>query len=149
MRVGDGEGGRQRGRARRRRETALRVCRGGAARQRGAAPRVGEEGRVGDGHGEERRWRGWEHRGRTTRFGGKRLSALEGDEAYIKRPPFVTVRITNRDKSPFNLRSYYEPRLKAPLLSLVASRPVTKGAFRAGCPEGEFSPFCHDWCYHP
>jgi hypothetical protein len=39
---------------------------------------------------------------------------------------------------------------KGPLVSRrIASRPVTKGAFRAGCPEGEFSPFSPGWCYHP
>jgi hypothetical protein len=47
MRVGEGR--RRHGRACWRWETTLRSCRGGAAR------RVGEEGRIGDGHGEERR----------------------------------------------------------------------------------------------
>jgi hypothetical protein len=83
------------------------------------------------------------------RFGGKRLSALEGDEAYTEPPPFVTVHITNGDKRPFSLGSYYEPRLKTPLLSRVASRPVTKRGISRGMPEDEFSPFCHGWCYHP
>jgi hypothetical protein len=84
------------------------------------------------------------------RFGGKWLSAdLEGDGAYIEPRPFVTGHIYNHDKRPFSLGSYYDPRLKAPLLSRVASRPVTKGAFRAECPEGEFSPFSLGWCYHP
>jgi hypothetical protein len=45
MRVGDGEGGRRRGRARWRRETALRACRGGAACRGKVARRVGEEWR--------------------------------------------------------------------------------------------------------
>jgi hypothetical protein len=72
---------------------------------------------------------------------GKQLSALEGDGAYIEPPPFVMVRITNRDKRPFSLGSYYEPRLKAPLLSRVASRLVTKGAFRVGCLKANFHPF--------
>jgi hypothetical protein len=120
--------------------------------------RVGEERR-----GASRRRRG-AHRGRARRgeaavrtgasrkndaIGGKRLSAEEGDGAYTEPPPFVMVRITNRDKRPFSLGLYYERRLKAPLLSRVTSRPVTKGAFHEGMPEGEFSPFCHGWCYHP
>jgi hypothetical protein len=42
--------------------------------------------------------------GEERRFGGKRLSAdLEGDGAYIEPQPFVTGRITNRDKRPFSL----------------------------------------------
>jgi hypothetical protein len=135
MSVGEGEGGRRRGRARLRREMALRACRGGAAR------RVGEE-RCG---ASEKRGAS----GKNAAIWGKRLSALEGDKAYIEPPPFVTIRITNHDKRPFSLGSYYESRLKASLLSRVASRPVTKGTFHAGCPEGEFSPFCHGWCYHP
>jgi hypothetical protein len=80
--------------------------------------------------------------GEERRFGGKRLCAdLEGDGAYIEPPTFCH-------------RSYLQPwqkalRIKTPLLSQVASQPVTKGAFRAGCPEGEFSPFTPGWCYHP
>jgi hypothetical protein len=62
-------------------------------------------------------------RGRTARFGRKWLSALEGGMAYIEPPSFVTVHITNRDKRPFSLGSYYEPRLKA--------------------------PFCHGWPHEP
>jgi hypothetical protein len=128
------------------------AARDGAAcvsRRSGAARRVGEEGRVGDGCGEERRRGGRARRGRTTRFGGKRLSALEGDGVYTEPPPFVTVHVSNRDKRPFSLGSCYDPRLKAPLLSQLEIRTVTKGAFRAGCPRGEFSPFCHGWCYNP
>jgi hypothetical protein len=141
MRVG--EGGRWRGRARQQREMALR----GAAKR--TARRVEEEGRVRDGRNKERG--GDEDGGREAkrRFWGKRLSAdLEGDGAYIEPRPFVTGRIHNSDKRPFSLESCYDPRLKAPLLSRVASRPVTKGAFRAGCPEGEFSSFSPGWCYH-
>jgi hypothetical protein len=92
--------------------------RSGTACWRGAAWRVGEEGRGGDECGEERRRRGRARRGRTAQFGGKRLSALEG---LYRTPPFVTVRITNRDKSPLSLDSYYEPRLNVPLLSRVDS----------------------------
>jgi hypothetical protein len=64
-------------------------------------------------------------------------------KSYIELPPFVMVRITNRDKRPFSLGSYYEyePRLKAPLLSRVDSQTVTKGAFRAGCLKANFRPF--------
>jgi hypothetical protein len=120
------EGGRRHGRARRRREMALRACRGGAAHQeRGAC-------------------RGWTRRGEAAatmteeeerRFGGKRLSAdLEGDGAYIEPPTFCHGCVLR-------------PETKDPLLSRVASRPVTKGAFRAGCPEGEFSSFSPWWCY--
>jgi hypothetical protein len=65
---------------------------------------------------------------------------MEGDGAYIEPRPFDTGRIHNRDKRPFSLGSYYDPRLKGPLLSRVV-RPMTKGAFRAGSPKGEFSPF--------
>jgi hypothetical protein len=119
----------------------LRVYRGVAMRRRGVAWRVGEDGRVGDGRAKERRRRGRARRGTTTLFRGKRLSALEGDEAYIEPPPFVTVRITNRDKRTFSLGSYYESRLKAHLLSRVPSRHVTKGAFRAGCLKANFLPF--------
>jgi hypothetical protein len=45
MRVEDGEGGRRRGRAHRRREIAPHACRGGATHRRGVARRVGEERR--------------------------------------------------------------------------------------------------------
>jgi hypothetical protein len=44
--------------------------RSGATRRRGAARCVGEEGRVGEGRGEERRRRGRARQGRTARFGG-------------------------------------------------------------------------------
>jgi hypothetical protein len=76
------------------------ACQGGAARhvreerrdaseKRGMARRDSDDD---DDGGEERR------------FGGKRLSAdLEGDGAYIEPQPFVTGRITNRDKRPFSL----------------------------------------------
>jgi hypothetical protein len=82
----------------------VRASRGGAA-HRGVVRCVGEEGWVGDGCGEERRRRGRARRGRTARFGGKWLSAVEGDGVYTKPPPFVTVRISNRDKRPFSLGS--------------------------------------------
>jgi hypothetical protein len=68
-----GEDGRWHGWARRHRETTLHVCRGGAARRRGAA-----------WCGEERRRRGRARRGRRAWFGGKRLSAL----GFIQNPTF-------------------------------------------------------------
>jgi hypothetical protein len=83
MRVG--EGGRRRGRARRRRETALRACRGGVARRGGAVRRRSSSRWV---------WRGEavtttteeERRGGDL---GKQLSAdLEGDEGYIEPSTF-------------------------------------------------------------
>jgi hypothetical protein len=53
-------GGRRRGQAGRRRETMMRACWGGVAGRDG--PLIGE-GCVGDGRGEERRWRRRRKRG--------------------------------------------------------------------------------------
>jgi hypothetical protein len=125
-----------------------RCARVGEGRHVGEERRVGEGRRIGEepfvGDGATRRGGGDDDRGREARrrFGGKWLSVdLKGDRAYIEPQPFVTGHIHNRDKRPFSLGSYYDPRLKAALLSRMASRPVTKGAFRAGSPKGEFSPF--------
>jgi hypothetical protein len=101
--------------------------RSGAARRRGAARR-----------GEERRRRGRARRGRRARFGGKRLSALG---VYTEPIPFVTVRISNRDKMPFSPGSSYEPRLKVTLLSQLVIRTVTKGAFAQDALKANFCPF--------
>jgi hypothetical protein len=67
---------------------ARKSGRRGATRRRGAARRD-----------EERRLRGRAPRGRRARFGGKQLSALG---VYTEPPPFVTVRISNRDKRTFS-----------------------------------------------
>jgi hypothetical protein len=67
-----------------------------SVRRGGAAQRGGEEGR-----GKERRRR--RRRRKNDAIWGKRLSVLEGDGAYIEPPPFVTGRITNRDKRTFSL----------------------------------------------
>jgi hypothetical protein len=142
MHIGDGEVGRRRGRARRRQETALRACRGGEARRGGAARRVGEEQR---GTSEKRGASGTG----TARRGGGEDGCVEEEQRDLEPPPFVTLRITNRGKRPFSFGSYYEPRLKTPLLSRVASRTVTKGAFRVRFLKANFRPFCHGWCYHP
>jgi hypothetical protein len=82
-------GGRRRGRAHRRRETAMRTCRGGASRRGGAvhrrraARRRGASCRGGARQGRARRGEARQ------RFGGKRVSAdLEGDWAYIEPPTF-------------------------------------------------------------
>jgi hypothetical protein len=55
MRVGDGEGRRRWDRARRRRETALCACQGGATRRKGVEWRIRKERLVGDGCGENGR----------------------------------------------------------------------------------------------
>jgi hypothetical protein len=57
----------------------------------------------------------------------------------------VTVLISNRDKRPFRLRSFYKQRLKVTLFVTVCNTNRDKRGIRAGCPEGEFSPFCHGW----
>jgi hypothetical protein len=99
MRVGDGELHASRGGA---------ACRGGAAREKRAASGTGAA-RKGDGDDDG---------GRTARFGGKRLSALEGDGAHI------------------------EPHL----LSRFVLQTVTKGTFSPGSPETKAPPpLCHGW----
>jgi hypothetical protein len=68
----------------------------GEGRRIGEGPVIGK-GHVGDGRGEERRWRRRRKRGEVPIW-GKRISAnLEGDGAYIEPPPFVTGHIPNRD----------------------------------------------------
>jgi hypothetical protein len=86
MRVG--EGGRQRGRARRWRDTALRACRRGAARRGGEERRDASEKRGALGTGATRKGGSDDDGGREAIW-GKRLSVdLEGDGAYIKPPTF-------------------------------------------------------------
>jgi hypothetical protein len=86
-----GEEGRQHGRARQRRETALHACRG-AEEKRGTSVK-----------GAARRGGGDDDGGREAIWGES--ADLEGDGAYIEPPPFVMGRITNHDKRPFSLGS--------------------------------------------
>jgi hypothetical protein len=53
---------------------------------------------------------------------------------YTESTPFVTVRISNRDKRPFR-------RLKVTLLSRLVIRTVTKGAFARDVLKANFRPF--------
>jgi hypothetical protein len=102
MRIGNGEGRRVGDGRMRVGDGELRAYRGGVARHVREERRDVSEKRGASGTGTVMRGGGDDDGGRTTRFGGKRLSALESDEAYIEPPPFVTVRITNRDKRTFS-----------------------------------------------
>jgi hypothetical protein len=101
-------GRRQRDRARRQRDTTMHACqggvslRGGAARRRRAARRRGASRRGGARRGGARRGvvaaMTTEEERRDVAISGKRLSVvLEGNEAYIEPPPFVTGRVPNRN----------------------------------------------------
>jgi hypothetical protein len=60
---------------------------------------------------------------------------------YTEPPPFVMVRIRNREKRPFSPGSCYEPRLKVTFLSRLVIRTVTSGAFARDAPKANFHPF--------
>jgi hypothetical protein len=63
--------------------------------------------------------------------------------------PFCHGSSSKPKKIPFSPGLYYNPRLKAPLLSQVVSRPVTKGVFRTGAPYRQIFAFYSGWCYPP
>jgi hypothetical protein len=97
------------GRARRRRETAMRACRGGASHRGGAMRRRREaRSRVASRRGGARRGRArrGEVAATTTEeeWGDAaiwaKMANLEGDRDYIEPPPFVTGPIPNRENGP-------------------------------------------------
>jgi hypothetical protein len=119
-------------------------ARGGQTSARPSSPVSGDgaarmSGRSGASERSGTAWRG-EEAVRTC--SSRKKGAIWGEmvkcpEVYTERPPFVTVRISNRTKT------------KGDLFVTVGNTNRDKRGIRAGYPEGEFSPFCHGWSYNP